>query len=391
MSPRRGRVADRRGMTLIEMLIALVVFSAVMAGVLSFLRAQSRAYNLGSERLNTAQNLRFAVNLVEQDLRAAGDGVPDEQPFLVYAGPDVVAFNANYTTNVKNDPFAVYYDPDAPTGEVTALTQAGRLAIPNTMFAYPDTTYLSAGINSPAETIVFFFRPDSLSSRTDDYLLMRKVNGRPAELVARNLLQTPGLPFFQYYHLVTPSNAPPRIELVADSLVPQAHAVPIHLAPADTGAAARIDSIRAVQINVTGTNGLTGPQERQRVLSRMIRLPNAGLANRRSCGDEPLLGTGLTAAPAVGTSGEPMVTLSWSAATDETGGEKDVIRYVIWRRPQAAPDWGDPYLSIPAGNTTYAYADAAVASGESYVYALAAQDCTPRLSQLAVSNAVTIP
>ncbi len=386
-----GHRVGQRGMTLIEMVIALAVFSAVMAAALSFLRSESRAFNLGTERLNTAQNLRFAVNLLEQDLRTAGAGVPDEQPFLVYAGRDVVAFNADYTTNVKNDVFAVYYDPDAATGEVTALTRAQRVQIPNTLFTYPDTTYILAGVNSPAETIIFFFRPDSLTARADDYGLFRQVNGRPAELVARNLLQTPGLPLFQYYRLVTPQNGPPRYEPVADALLPLVHTLPIHLSPGDTGVAGRIDSVRAVQINVTGTNGLTGAAERQRVLSRLVRFPNAGLANRRTCGDEPLLGSALVATPGAGSAGEPIVTLAWNAATDETGGEKDVVRYVIWRRLQAAPDWGDPYLSIPAGNANYAYVDGAVNSGDGYVYALAAQDCTPGLSQLAISNTVAIP
>lgn len=382
---------DRRGMTLVEMLIALAVFSAVIAGALSFLRSESRAFNLGSQRLSTVQNLRFAVNLLEQDLRTAGAGVPDQQPYLVYAGPDVVAFNADYATNVKNDVFAVYYDPDAPSGVVTALTKAQRMQIPNTLFGYPDTNYTQAGVNSPAETIIFFFRPDSLTSRTDDYVLYRQVNRRPPELVARNLLQTPGLPFFQYYRLVTPTNAAPRVELVPAAGLPLAHTVAIHLAPADTGSAAKIDSLRAVQVNVTGTNGLSGADERTRVLTRLIRLPNAGLASRRTCGDEPLLGTGLVATLGSGSAGEPIVTLTWNAATDETGGEKDVVRYVIWRRLAADPDWGDPYLSIPAGNPTYAYVDAAVSSGDQYVYALAAQDCTPKLSSLAVSNTVSIP
>lgn len=378
-------------MTLIEMLIALVVFSVVMGGTLGSLRAMGKAFNRGSQRMDTVQNLRFALNLLEQDLRTVGSGVPDIQPYLVYAGPDVLAFNADYSTNVKNDVFAVYFDPDAPTGVVTALTRAQRMAIPNSVFAYPDTDYVQAGVNSPAELIVFFFQPDSTTPRTDDFALYRQVNERAPELVARNLLQTPGLPFFQYYRLVTPPNAPQQVVVVPDGELPWAHTVPIHLSPADTARAARVDSLRGVRVNLTGTNGLSGPEEQRRALGRLIRFPNAGLANRRTCGDEPLLGTTLVASRGAGPTGEPIVTLSWGAAIDESGGERDVVRYVIWRKLQADPGWGDPYLSIPAGNPSYAYADGAVASGQSYVYALAAQDCTPKLSQLATSNSVTIP
>jgi hypothetical protein len=84
--------------------------------------------------------------------------------------------------------------------------------------------------------------------------------------------------------------------------------------------------------------------------------------------------------------------LRWNAAVDEAGGERDVTRYVIFRRLVTDLAWGDPYLSIPpAGAPTYLYNDGAVTSGATYVYGLAAQDCTPTNSSLASSAAVTIP
>src|SRR2546421_486100 len=100
------------GFTLVELLVALVVFSAVMAGALGFLRSQGRAMSLGSDRMNAVQNLQFALSTMQQRLRAAGGNVPDAQPAIIYAGRNVVAFNADYATNLPNDPFAVYYDPD---------------------------------------------------------------------------------------------------------------------------------------------------------------------------------------------------------------------------------------------------------------------------------------
>lgn len=388
---RRGHEAAEHGMTLIEMLVALVVFSIVIAGALGFMRSQGKAFTLGNQRMSTLQNLRFALNLMAQDLRTLGAGVPDEQPMLVYAGPDVVAFNANHTTNLRNDVFAVYYDPDAPSGAVSALTKALAITIPNTAVTYPDTSYIFGGINSPAETIVFFFAPDTTTTRTDDYVLYRQVNRGAPELVSRNILRTPGRDFFEYLVLVTPTSGQSSVQRLPSAQLPLVHRVPIHGSPADTGRAAKIDSVRAIRINLTGTNGLAGPEERRRTVSRLVRLPNAGLAVKRTCGDEPLLGTGLVASLGTGAGGAPLVNLSWAAAIDETGGEGDVVSYIIWRRLQSESDWGDPYLNIPAGAASYIYQDAAVESGKSYVYALAAQDCTPLLSQLAISNVVTIP
>ena len=122
----------------------------------------------------------------------------------------------------------------------------------------------------------------------------------------------------------------------------------------------------------------------------MIRFPNAGLAQKQTCGDEPILSGALAAVPIV-LNGTPAVRLTWSAAVDEGGGEKDVVRYVVWRRAPGAPDWGDGYVSIPAGQASYVYEDGVVQSGTGYQYALAAQDCTPSLSSLSSTGTITIP
>ena len=379
-------------MTLLEMMIALVVFSAVLVSALSIIQRQSRAFDAGSEGMNALQNVRFAVEYSAQQLRAVGSGVPDQQPFLVYAGADVVAFNGDLVTNVANDAFAVYYDPDAPAGSVSAARREQRFAVPNGAMSYPDTSYLlPSGANSPAETVILFFRPDSSTARLDDYALFRSTNGTRAELVARNLLLTAGRPFFEYMRVVTPVSGATTMAAVPASALPLAHTVPLHLATVDTGAAALIDSIRAVRISITGTNGLTGAAERIRTISRLIRLPNAGLAVRRTCGDEPLPAQAFGASLDTLASGEPVAALTWSASVDEAGGERDVMRYVIWRRLASETDWGDPYLSIPAGNTTYSYTDAAVQSGSQYSYAVAAQDCTPGLSSRLSAGPVAIP
>ena len=170
------------------------------------------------------------------------------------------------------------------------------------------------------------------------------------------------------------------------------HTVPIHLAAADTALAAIIDSVRAIRISFTVTNGQTGPQERRRTLTRIVNLPNVGLANKKTCGAPPLLGTSLAAAAITQADGTPATQLTWSPAVDESGGEKDVVRYVLWRRVGSVTDWGTPYVAVPAGAPSYSYVDAAVTSGQSYQYQLAAQDCTPSLSTSpATSVVVTIP
>jgi len=378
------------GFTLVELLVALVVFSAVMAGTLGFLRSQGRAMSLGNDRMNAVQNLQFALSTMQQRLRAAGGNVPDAQPVIIYAGRNVVAFNADYATNLPNDPFAVYYDPDVPAGAVTALTKAQRITLPLTTAAYPDTSYLTGGINSPAETIIFFVAPDSSTARADDYALFEQVNGGPPALVSRNIVGSPTSVYFEYYRLTRVAGA-----LTLDSLpaakLPLSHSVPIHFALADTGAAAVIDSIRGIRVTFTVTNGQSGAAERRYTLVRFMELPNVGMETRRTCGDAPILGTTLTAAGITQLDGTPAVRLAWNAATDEYGGAKDVVQYVIWRKRITDVTWGTPYLSLPAGSPTYVYDDAAVLSGATYQYQLAAADCTPSSSPTTASAPVTIP
>jgi len=388
------RLRDERGLTLPEILIALLVFSAIMAGVLGVLRRENKLMWRASERMNALQNVRYAADELEQELRTAGAVTLGNQPFVVYADTHVFAFNANYVTNTTGDFTAVYYDPDAPDQIAQAMLQSQRYTFPLTSFAYPDTTYKNAaGINSQAETIIFYFTLDTSTTRTDDYLLYRKVNNQPSEVVSRNLLRTAGTPWFQYTTLVSPPSATAYIGIVPAVNLPLKHSVKLHMAPADTGTAARVDSLRGVRITITATNGLTGTEERKRTITRMIRLPNAGLVTRANCGDEPISGIALAAPVVILPTGEPVVQLTWNPATDENSGEKDVVRYVIWRRRLADPPFTDmdPYISIPAGQPNYVYQDEDVASGDIFFYAVAAQDCTPSLSPLSTAGPVAVP
>ncbi len=387
------RRLNERGFSLPEILIALLVFGAIMAGVLGVLNRENKMMWRATERMNALQNVRYAADIMEQEFRTAGAVTLGNQPYIVYADTHVFAFNANYVTNTTGDFTAVYYDPDAPNAIAQSLLQSQRFTLPLTSFAYPDTTYKSpSGVISNAETIIFYFTLDTSTTRTDDFVLYRKVNNQAAEVVSRNLLRTTGTPWFTYTTLISPPSATAYVATVPAAQLPLRHSVKQHMAPGDTGVAARVDSLRGVRITLTATNGLTGTEERRRTISRTIRLPNAGLVNRANCGDEPFYGGGLNAAP-LALAGDPYVNLTWNAATDEFGGEKDVVRYVLWRRRIADPPFTemDPYVSIPAGLPTYVFQDFDVVSGDQLYYAIAAQDCTPSLSSLTTVGPVNVP
>ncbi len=381
---------SRAGMTLVELLIAITIFGVVVTTAVAFMAQQNTAFQGAIHRLVALRNLRYAVSALSQDLETLGTNVPGAQPTLYYGDDDVVVFSADYATNIENDPFAVFYDPDAPSGQVTA--PIGAFSIPNASVSFPDTTYESTpGVRSPAEVIIFYFRADSSTSRSDDYVLFRQVNNNAPEVVARNLLKVGTEPFFRYERVGDDGSGATTLFQVPDSLIPLHHSAWIHSSAADTGRSALPDSVRAVRVTLGATNGRSGAQEQTVQISRLVALPNAGFGVIATCGSAPILGVGLTATPITLAGGEPAVRLTWSPAVDETGGEGDVVRYVIWRRTPGATDWGDPYLAIPAGAASYTYDDAAVESGTAYEYGLAAQDCTPTLSSLTASSVVAVP
>lgn len=385
MSPHRIR--SRAGMTLIEVVVALLIGLIVLQVAVGFFSQQGQAFSRGTTSMNALQNSRYAVNALEKDVRTLGTNVPDGQPALLYAGPDVIAFNADYASSDPNDLFAVYYERNAPATQMQAATPSSRFVVPMTGFAYPDTTYRQGGVNSPAETLTFFFQPDATTPRGDDYALYRQVNGGAAAVVARSILKTGGQDFFDYLAVQVPANAPTRLAAVGSG--PFVHRAAVHGSKADTGAVARIDSIRAVRVRFTVTSADADGRERTRAVERTIRMPNAGLATDNVCGDRPQ-------APAVSATrvdlggGQIAVQVTWPRSVDENTGEQDVLRYVLWKRTAVDPAFGDPYVSIPAGLTGYSYVDPAVTPGLGVQYALAAQDCTPS-SSTQTFTAMVIP
>lgn len=373
---RAGR--GEAGFTMVELMITLTVFAIVIAGAMGYYQTQNRAFAVGTERASASQNLLYTTSGLERDLAAAGTNLAPGQPFLIYGDANAIAINADLISMVP-DPFAVYHDPDATVATAAGVARAQRYTLPGTSVVYPDTTYRgSGGAVTGAETIQFFFTPDTATQRTDDFSLYRQVNGAAPELVARRLVALGSEPFFTYVKLSAPaSNAAGLVDVAAGSL-PVRHVAPLHGSPADTGRSAVADSVRGVRV-AFGTLTGTGRDEGVQSTRRVIWMPNAGLPTPRTCGGDPLFG-GTLSATIDNSSGSPAVALAWPAATDETGGERDVIRYVVYRYPTGTPRPPEPYLSFPAGNASYQYVDRTVASGDRWTYAVAAQDCTPSLS-----------
>jgi len=381
-----------RGFTLIEMLVSLVLLGIIMGATVRMFRAISQSVNSAVDRMDAMQNLRFGVESLDRELRAAGDGTVDIQPTLVYLDSSIVVFNADLVSLIPNSPTAVYYNPDTDSNATDAPTIAQKFTIPGTAILYPDSTYHSGGAISPAETVIYYLTPDTSTTRTDDYVMMRQVNNSAPDVVARDLLAFPGRPFFQWMRTDSAGN----LVVVPGSSLPLRHTNPVHGALSDTsmdaaggGKKVNIDSIRAVRVNLYATNGKTGPAEVKRALVTTILIPNAGLTKQRSCGDAPIFSKTVTAS-FTGTASAPAVTVAWPRAVDEGGGENDIERYLIYRRT-AGGTFDDALQVVPAGQANYTYVDATVQNDSSYVYGVSALDCTPLESPMSTTSAILIP
>jgi type IV pilus assembly protein PilW len=65
-------ILNKKGVTLIELLVALVICGIVVAGVYRFFITQTRAYTVQDQVIEAQQNVRLAMEVLLRDLRMAG-------------------------------------------------------------------------------------------------------------------------------------------------------------------------------------------------------------------------------------------------------------------------------------------------------------------------------
>jgi hypothetical protein len=353
--------------------------------------------------MDALQNAEFASTQLERELREAGAGVVDKQPMLVQVDSEAITFNANMVSIDSGDVRAVYQMTDADTNGVRVMWKSERRLLPNLPDRvenyYPDTTYTSGMVASAAETMSYYFRLDSTTaSPGNDYVLLRRVNGRNPTLVARGIVKDPRdtFPFFTYYK----ADSTNKLKQILEKDMPYVHTT-IHGSKADTGKSAKLDSIRAVRIHFLAATRDWSKDRRfgkdtiaYRMVEVQVRLMNAGLLRFRSCGQEPLPAgaPSLTSNPPSPTNGKYWVQLDWNPSGDDnTSGEKDIERYAIFRRRDPETQFGDPIASVGASKSTYTWIDTAVIPGATYVYGIAPQDCTPEMAKtIYASDTITV-
>lgn len=385
------------GFTLIELLVVITMLGIITGATFSLFQSQSRSFRGNTQRFDLVQNVRSAIELSERTIRTMGAGVAGEQPVLVYGAETVLAFNADYTERDTVDMrWAAYWNTDTPLEETVVWDASNATAIPNSSpsYTYPAITYrMGNGAISPAETYILWFEGDSDTPRSDDYILWQRLNNGTPEILSRNLLpSSDGRPFFEFMlHRVLPTGD--TLFIATGSLLPLIRR-PLSAAgsTADSANFTRPDSVRGVRLNFRVTNGESGANERFREVTTIVETPNNGIPMPTVCGRSPLDPPAFTAVETIPGSGS--ITLDWTRSPDQDAGEVDVRQYVVWRRLAAAPLFAEPLLVVRSEPNKATYTSDVLDNviGSTYIFGIAAQDCTPNFSTIRTATVtVTVP
>ncbi len=364
----------RRGFTILEIIVAMALTLAVFAITLPFVRAQTRALGSSAGRLDADQLARYAQRAIDHDLRLAS--AINGQPLIVQAGPMAISFNANLLAADTTDPGAA----DLQSGGATSLTESWRLsdaaALPVSGRTYPPQDYLDGGdVVSRNETISYFLWPDTITGRSDIYVLYRRVNARDSVQVVRALHVPADSAFFSYYRPIAGTLTrvgAGRLPLYWDSTA--------------------VDSIRTVGVRAAGYfRDRTTGQETIRTVSWSVPLPNAAVRAVPVCGNMPdppenLIVTKQTS------SGVYRVELAWDDSHDDAGGAGDVRYYVVERRLNIT---GQPWVTLATiaatASSSYQWHHYMPEGAGDYEYAVRAFDCAGQSSDRATDGTVTLP
>jgi len=134
----------RRGMTLIELIMALTIGSMVIASVLAVLSSATRTQDLGERRADLLQCVRVSLEQIQKDLQLAVTRANDEQfTFLgTDSGESELPMDSIEFTSASGDPLSsllptgdlvrvqLYIETDEKATQTGLLRSAIRLPLP---------------------------------------------------------------------------------------------------------------------------------------------------------------------------------------------------------------------------------------------------------------------
>jgi prepilin-type N-terminal cleavage/methylation domain-containing protein len=123
---------NEKGVTMIELLVALVICSIIIAAIYRLFVAQTRAYTVQDEVAEVQQNVRNAMELIVRDIRQAGF---DDDPHTV--GPVSVDIFPPRAIAPADNVVDVFYEHNGAIRQVTYFLNAQNQLLRNQVPADP--------------------------------------------------------------------------------------------------------------------------------------------------------------------------------------------------------------------------------------------------------------
>jgi type IV pilus assembly protein PilW len=106
------RLKKKDGFTLIELMVALVISSIVIAAIFMTFNSQHKSYVVQDRVSDMHQNIRAAMYFIEREIRMAGcDPLGNADAAITAAGPDSLSFSMDIRGASDGS------DPDGDTGD----------------------------------------------------------------------------------------------------------------------------------------------------------------------------------------------------------------------------------------------------------------------------------
>ncbi|NWG02560.1 MAG: prepilin-type N-terminal cleavage/methylation domain-containing protein [Syntrophaceae bacterium] len=122
---RKNKRSNQKGITLIELLVALVICAMVIAGIYRLFIVQSKAYTVQDQVVEIQQNIRSAMEVLLRDLRMAGYDSDGATSQISIANP-IIPNDQSVTVNYEYD--------DTHRHEITYSVMNGNLTRQLTIF-----------------------------------------------------------------------------------------------------------------------------------------------------------------------------------------------------------------------------------------------------------------
>jgi prepilin-type N-terminal cleavage/methylation domain-containing protein len=147
-------IINKKGVTLIELLVALVIGGIIIGGIYRLFVAQTTAYTVQDQVTEVQQNIRTGMEILLRDLRMAGFDNDSEPLFAHPIAPvgqrDAYTVNGNNSITINYK----YFDTTTLQHQIHSVAYWRDDSDPNNRKLIRQLTNLTTGVASPQETLL---------------------------------------------------------------------------------------------------------------------------------------------------------------------------------------------------------------------------------------------